>query len=346
MRAIAAEAGVSLTTVSLALRRHPRISEETREKILRLAEVHGYRPDPVVSTLMNQLRTSRQNRTVEKIGVLTWWDKPGVRQNERGTQLYDGMRVRARQLGYEIEEFWAREPRMTGARLSQILYTRSIRGIVLGSMLHSRGRASLKWEHFAAATMSHTIVQPRLHRVTPAHYQNMILALRSLKRLGYTRVGYANLIESDDMNNDVWLAANLAYQFRLHGAVTLPPLLVPRWEKAAMRAWLARHEPQAVVSNRPEVLPLLRELGYGVPDDLGFACLDTLPSVEPWAGVDVRRHEVGARTIDLVIEQLQNNEFGLPASPKTVMVEGVWRDGPTLKARSRPGEHATGAGKP
>jgi LacI family transcriptional regulator len=343
MREIAAEAGVSLTTVSLALRRHPRIPPETREKILRIAETHGYTRDPVVSTLMNQLRTARQHRGVEKIAVLSWWDRPGA-QNARGVQLYEGMRERAKRLGYEIEEFWAREPRMTGTRLSQILHTRAIRGIVLSSMLHSRGRASLKWEHFAAATMSHTILQPRLHRVAPTHYENMILALRSLKRLGYTRVGYVNLVESEDMNNDTWLAAYLAYQFRLHGSITIPPLLTPRWDKTALKTWLARHEPQAVVSNWPELLTLLRELKLQVPADLGFACLDTLPGVEPWAGIDVRRNEVGARTIDLVVEQLQNNEYGLPAAPKTVTVEGAWHDGPTLKLPSRAAVSA-GAGE-
>lgn len=333
MRELAAQAGCSLTTVSLALRGHPRISKETREKILQLAQASGYTRDPLVATLMNQLRASRKNRATEKLALLTWWDRPGAKLNERGRELCEGIRLRAQELGYEIEEFWAREPRMTAGRLSQILHTRAIRGIILMSMLHARGRASFRWELFAPATVSHTIVQPRVHRAATSHFQVMVHALRNLKRLGYTRVGYVNLFEQEDMNNDAWLGGYLAHHFRGQQAIPIPPLLLPRWDKARVAAWLEEHRPQAVVANMPEVPALLQELGYRVPADIGFASLDVLPGVEPWAGIDVCRREVGARAVDLVVEQLQNNELGLSQRPKTVMVEGVWHDGPTLKAR-------------
>ena len=44
-------AGVSHTTVSLALRDHPRISPDVKKRILKLAEEHRYRPDPMLSAL-------------------------------------------------------------------------------------------------------------------------------------------------------------------------------------------------------------------------------------------------------------------------------------------------------
>ncbi|MFH0880192.1 MAG: LacI family DNA-binding transcriptional regulator [Lentisphaerota bacterium] len=42
---IARECGVSLSTVSLVLNNNPRISEETRAKVLAVVEKHGYQPD-------------------------------------------------------------------------------------------------------------------------------------------------------------------------------------------------------------------------------------------------------------------------------------------------------------
>jgi LacI family transcriptional regulator len=329
MRELAEQAGCSQTTVSLALRNHPRISTATRERIFEIARKAGYMPDPFVATLMTQLRSGRRIRASEKIGMLTWWDKPGP-QNPRGVVLHEGMHRRARQLGYEIEEFWVRAPRMTIDRLGRILHTRSIRGLILGGMLHARGRVSLDWKHFAAAAQGHTILKPGLHHAVHGFSHGMILVLRNLKRLGYTRIGYVNLIEQDDMTNNAWLSAYMGYQYRARPQDTIPPLLTREWDKTKMAEWIERYRIQAVISNMQDVLGMLRELGLRVPGDVGFACLDCLPSIDTCSGVDLMRGEVGAKTVDLVVEQLQNNEFGLPAHPKTVTIASVWCDGDTL----------------
>jgi hypothetical protein len=39
--------------------------------------------------------------------------------------------------------------------------------------------------------------------------------------------------------------------------------------------------------------------------------------------------------VDLLIEQLNNNEIGIPERTKTVMIDGVWHDGPSLRAAAR-----------
>ena len=331
MRELATLSGCSQTTVSLALRNHPRISPATRDRILAIAHKAGYTRDPLVSTLMTQLRSSRKSRTVEKLAMLTWWDTPGGRHNPRGIALHDGIYARAHHLGYEIEEFWAREPRMTLARLSRILHTRSIRGLIFMSMLHARGRVSLDWKHFAVAAVGHTILKPGLHHAAHAFYHGMVLTLRNLKRLGYTRVGYVNVIEQDDMANNNWLSAYMGYQYRVKPNDIIPPLLTPDWDRVRLAEWIERYRIEAVVGNMHQLLDLLNDIGLRVPTDIGFASLDCLPSIDSCSGVDLLRGEIGAKTVDLVVEQLQNNELGLPALPKTVNIEGMWCDGNTLK---------------
>ena len=332
MRELAVLAGCSQTAVSLALRNHPRISPVTRERILAVARKAGYTRDPLVSTLMTQLRTSRRARTIEKLALLTWWDKPGP-QNPRGLALHQGMHARAHHLGYELEEFWARAPRMTNVRLCRILHTRGIRGIVLGSMLHARGRVSLDWRHFAAAASGVTILKPGLHHAAHSSFHAMVLTLRNLKRLGYTRVGYVNVIEQDDMNGNTWMSAYMGYQYRVRPHDIIPPLLTRDWDQKRLAEWIDRYKVEVVVSNMHQVLDLLRGIGLRVPTDIGFSSLDCLPSIDTCAGIDLLRGEIGAKTVDLVVEQLQNNEFGLPAVPKTVSIEGAWCEGNTLKKR-------------
>ncbi|RRJ98846.1 LacI family DNA-binding transcriptional regulator [Opitutaceae bacterium TAV3] len=53
MEAVARAAGVHRTTVSMALRGHPKLPEATRARIRELAERMGYRPNPLVQALMS-----------------------------------------------------------------------------------------------------------------------------------------------------------------------------------------------------------------------------------------------------------------------------------------------------
>jgi len=334
VRELARLAKCSAVTVSLALRNHPRISEEMRSKIQHLAKKHGYTRDPLVSSLMNRLRSARRGRPKDKLGVLTWWDTPlGERTNSLGRASHEGIISRAKSLGYEVEFFWAREPGMTARRLTQILHTRSIRGLIFTTMARPRGHASLEWKHFACAALGYSILKPRLHRATYSLFQGMVIALRSLRARGYQRVGFANLIAQEDMANDAWLSAYLGYQFRVEGSVPVPPLLLDHWESKPFRKWMLRYRPDVVVSNNSQPLLFLKEMGLSVPEEVGFATLDRMPEQDMLAGISQPRERVAAKAVDLVVEQLENNEFGLPDIPKIVMVEGKWTDGPTVKGK-------------
>lgn len=334
LRQLAKLAGVSRTTVSMALRNHPRLSEDTRQRILKLAEKHGYTPDPLTSSLMNHLRTARKSRSVEKLAYLTWWNSPEEwRKSPNDVNWFEGVQARAKALGYEVEHIWAREPGMTSARLSKILYTRAIRGVIIAPLLRSRGHLSLDWKHLAAATISFTVVKPDLHRTSHFHHNGMILAVRKLKHYGYRRVGLANLTDQIERVNHGWLAGYLVYSQGLRARDRIPPFLQKGWKENPFAEWLEKHKPDAIVSNTQDPLYSLQNLGYRVPEDIGYASLDRLSSDDPWAGVDQQARLVAASAVDLVSAQLQRNEFGLPSCARTVHLDGIWREGPTILPR-------------
>ena len=62
---IAKAAGCSTMTVSLALRGSHEVSEQTRERITKLAKKMRYRPNPYVSALIAQRKHGSQHREVE-----------------------------------------------------------------------------------------------------------------------------------------------------------------------------------------------------------------------------------------------------------------------------------------
>jgi LacI family transcriptional regulator len=343
IREIAAQAGVSRTTVSLALRNSPLISDETKATVVRIAGEQGYKSDPLVASLMARLRVSRVQRGAEKIAFLTLW--PNQKQRAEGVandysySLFDeGIRSRAEQLGYEVEEFSARELGITYSRLSRILYTRGIRGVIVAPLWRPHGHITLDWQHFSTATLTYTVTKPEMHRVTHSHFGGMQMALRHAKRLGYQRPGFATALDQNERVWRLWEGSYLANRFSSRGII--PPLLPKAITAENLRKWMTRYEPDVVISNQLTLLELLVDQGYSVPRDVGYISLDlgagSFREFKSLAGIDQMPRLQGETTAEIVIKQMQNNQFGLPRDPQTIQLSGAWRDGDTVRMVKRP----------
>lgn len=73
VRDVAAQVGVSHTTVSLALRGDPRIPPGTRKRVRLAANRLGYRRDAMLSTLMTHLRSMRVHPVHATLGFVAAW---------------------------------------------------------------------------------------------------------------------------------------------------------------------------------------------------------------------------------------------------------------------------------
>jgi hypothetical protein len=56
----------------------------------------------------------------------------------------------------------------------------------------------------------------------------------------------------------------------------------------------------------------------------------------PCAGIDLQPDLIGRRSAEAVIANLQQNEFGVPATSAVLSVAGKWVDGPTLRTKAAP----------
>ncbi len=337
LRQIALAADCSRTTVSLALRNHPRIPPKTRRMISDLVAKMGYKRDPMMATLMTRMRAAPENRAVEKLAYLTWWNTPESQaQSPRDTLGFDAARRRAQELGYDLEEFWAKEPGLSTARLNKILHTRAIRGVIVGTLPRPLGHVRLEWSRLAAVTIGYTVANHGIHRVGTDHFQGMTLAMRQLKHRGYTKIGFTSFTDQSERANRGWLAGYLTSQYRLQRNLRIPPLLVSQWSHEKFAQWMEKYKPDAVISNIPDPHLSMRQLGYKIPGDVGFATLDRIHPSVPYAGIDQVRTQVNMAAVELLVSQLENNQFGLSDYPKTVHIDGIWRDGPTIKSENRP----------
>jgi LacI family transcriptional regulator len=332
MQMIADEAGVSRMAVSLALRNSPKISVTTRHRIHQIAQRLGYRPNPLVSALMTQLRDIRRVPRPTTLAYVTayptadGWRRPGP-----FVDFYDGAKARAEALGYTLEEWWVAKPGMTEHRFSEILFNRNIHGLLIAPLPAGGSTLKLEWSRFATGTIAFSLASPLIHRASNDQYLSIGMALDELSKLGYRRIGLAITDEEDMRVQRKWSAGFMVYQQGIEPNRHVPHLLATGAFPRAVAEWFDEHRPDAVLSQDSKMPEYLSQLGYSVPKDVGVAHLSLNEADTAFAGINQNSRLVGASALDLVDAQLRRNERGLPPAPKTVLILGRWIAGPTVR---------------
>jgi LacI family transcriptional regulator len=333
IRDIATRAGVSHTTVSLALRNDPRILPETRKRISLLAAKLGYRRDAVLGNLMAHLRTLKISPAHATLGFVTAWStRNGWRDAPNHQRFFAGAISRANDLGYAIDEFWLAEPGMTSARMTAILRCRGIKGLILQSLSQPNGRLHLNWDHFACVTKGLTVRYPAAHRVVSSHYDDMQLAVRKLIHKGYRRLGLV-LGRSHDLRvGRAWLASYCLHENEIAAADRVPAFIVRQAGSTSLfKQWLGQYRPDVILFAEQPVPDWIAELGLKAPRDIGLVHLDWSPESGPLAGIDLNPESLGVAAIDLLVGQLHAHECGIPRHEKVVEVFGRWVPGSSLR---------------
>ncbi len=332
LRDVARAAGCHYSTVSLALRDHPRIPAETRERVRTAAARLGYRPDAALAALC-AYRASK--RPVQEQAVLAWLTnyrrERAWRDSACNRDYFDGASRRAAERGYRLETFWLAAPGLTPRRVGKILWARGIRGVLLPPQERGGTALDLDWEQFAAVTFGHTLTQPRLHLVSNHEYRAMNALFAELVRRGYGRVGLVDLRAHDERVDHNWLAAYLVEQQRLAPRNRLPPWLPTAWDAAEFLAWVRRHRPDVVVTKLPEVRRCLEHAGFRVGVDVGVAFHSLDENSPELSGMRKNAFQIGVMAVDLLVDMLHRGERGVPGRPALHMVEGTWSEGTTLR---------------
>ena len=343
LREIADKAGVSRMTVSLALRDNSSIRAESKKRVQEIARELGYRPDPVVSVLMSNLRRATRVRNVGSLAFITnvhdklcWRDSPTHRE------YYEGAREKASSLGFQLEEFRLFHNGMTERRATQIMWSRGIEGGIIFPTLDSSGAFELKADlsKFACATIAYSLQSPLLQRSCVHHFRLAMDVVHQLRQLGYRRPGLALDSDQDRRSGHNWRAGYLAAEHLHTGSCVVPPLIADGLNAEVFSRWFRDHKPDALVhlpTRNDGVAPIfdwLKRLGFRVPDDIGYASLDLPPDTPAVSGMEQYSRLVGAAAVDLAIAGLLQHERGVPFHAKTVMIGGIWRPGKTTRKQS------------
>lgn len=346
LKDVARSIGVSLATVSLAMRDDPRIPETRRRQVKEAAERMGYCANPAATMLAHFKRASTVPPVQAAMAWINAWPKPRQLRAWRDFDLYwQGAAKAAQKFGYRLEEFLVNET-ISPRRLQEILLARNIRGILIpphGNVFGagtSPDWSAFDWEQFSVVRFGHTI-DLNVHSVTSDQTGNGMMAFNKILERGYRRiafVGRANLAR-------FFGAGFLWAQSQMPDPLRLPMFLFPEHQDQAaandprmqqrLTAWLKKTKPDAIFCDFTALPAMLQKAGYRVPGDIGLATTTVLESGEQVvdAGLDQNSEEIGRVAVLVVLSQINDNARGMPAITRQILVRGRWVDGASLPQR-------------
>ena len=328
-RDVAAAANVNQSTVSRALRNDPKIRPEVREKILKCAEKLGYRPNPFVSAFTASVRSYRRSPKGAVLGLLDCFPK-------KAATTYLTYRVgaeeRARQLGFQPETFYLEDLDFSFKRLNQMLWTRSILGLLVLPVPFGFDLSGLAFERLATATVDTSLHKVLIHRAEPDYFQGMQLALGMLEARGYRRITFCTTCHEVRLLDEEWLGSFTGWQAMKPESERMEPFIGETHEPGPFKAWFKKHRPDAIIANSNPFFKWTHEMGYDAPRVANIS-LSASPKHPELAGVSQNQGDVGAAAVDLILGQIHRNDFGLSAKPKKVLIPGTWVEGQSVRSQ-------------
>lgn len=318
---IAKESGVSLSTVSLVFNDNPRISQATREKVLKTIERLGYQPNRMARAL-----AWKHTRTIAVLVPQLRHTFADVYFGEIVSGIYD----RASKLGYKIMLEVARAEFIERKEYLHLYDQKFIDGVLfVGSNSRHRFVADLADGTRPLLLVNNYSKEYDLNHVVSNYHYGAWQATQHLLRLGHRHIGFIGGGLSDiQTSQDVFTSfrealAEQKIPFRAglvadgwlteEGGMKAAEELVQR--EAEMTAIFALNDKMALGAMKK-----LNEMGLRVPQDMAVVGFDDIPqasySIPGLTTVHQPLYDIGKlaceRIIDLVHQKVERVQEVLP----------------------------------
>lgn len=320
LKDVAAACGLSVTTVSDALRGTGKVSPATRVRVRETAARLGYSPDPMAAGL--RARRFSQARDHQGLSVVITSARPD------GTVPALVAR-RARELGYACRfEELPQNPDAVAARLRR-WRRQGVGGIVFQGAQIFAALDLPEWRHFGLVACTGTAQPPPCHHVTTDAAVSVVLCARVLREKGYRALGLAVLSHDPEIVDDHrrHAAALLAQMAAGPGERQVPifrePMNAPTTPSRFLD-WFERHRPDAIVGFNHMLWYWLDAAGWSCPRDYAFATLHHLPHAPEFSGHDPMHEECARVTMELLDQLIRYRETGWPQLPRVTTIGSRW----------------------
>jgi LacI family transcriptional regulator len=327
IKQIAEHLGLSLMTVSRALRDGISVAPEIRERVRIMARSLGYQADARVSDVMSALRKSEVPQYREHLAFI-WTPSfaDQMAENSSFSEVLEGARRRAFLLGYQLEKFHLAASGLAGRKLSELLHSRGIRGVLIAPNPGRSGfRLGLDWSQFCCVLVGSSPGTEGVVCIEHDQYFGCIMAVRKLKRAGYQRLG---LVTSRAMDRLTFRLIQSAFiSFHPLGPEEAKKLIFisDRYRPKQLDQWLKQAKPQALLAQFEDTFPRKEQLLAHAPPGMGLATLNWTAADPEVAGVNQHHAKIGEMAVNLLLERLQQGtRFGLDPMATSIKIPGAW----------------------
>lgn len=321
LRKIADMVHLSTATVSRALRGDPAVKEGTKTRILAAAHELNYSSNPLIGRVMSDMRRQQSNAFRGNLG-LVWTDHvPGPRSDRRLLTIQSGVRHRAEELGYVINEFAASE--RSPESLMRVLWHRGIQGILLAVPSFQKRKAYIRFDlkEFCCVVLGSGLVHPPLHTVRFDYFQAMRISLHQARHAFGSGIA---AVWDDQTNRRSHHSSRASFIINHPGGIDLGRDLFLDHTKLTLktlRSLVKSHHVQSLICESAVVLPEGTE-DLIPPENCIF--FKRPPGKACFGWIDTRNELMGSWAVDLLTTKLGQRDLGLPEACQTVLVPPRW----------------------
>jgi len=249
---IAAEAGVSVGTVSQALRSTGDTGKKTSARIREIADRMGYRPDPLMASLGSMARKGEGQPLQIPVAILSIRSREQLKQYPV-LSLDEPLEENLKSRGFRPSFLNAEDPKKLNALLREC-YWKGVRGIVVTEVQHPEWLEGADWSPFSVVMLGGWFHRATFHSFCTDSPLAMEMALElALERPGKTGTilfeHQEQKIWADPHNLGVWEYFKERYADRVVPK-TLRLHFEDDFERSTrrVRQWFRTHHPDTIVT--------------------------------------------------------------------------------------------------
>lgn len=311
---LAKAAGVSITTVSRALNGYPDVSEKTRARIKKLAEVMGYRPNAQAQSLVLKKTFT--------IGVIMSEIRYSHVKDGFAFEVLCGINDRASELNYDIILFSTNPKKQLNKSYSDLCLERNVDGVILQGLRINDPYLNevVSQAKFPSVLIDIPLSGDRVGHVTSDNVNGSKEAVRHLLELGHRHIAMINGYQDASVSQERLAGYILALQ---EAGIPYDPSYVYDGkfsEEAAgqcMLQALEEHPQITAVFCASDLMALgaiqaLQNRGLSVPGDISVVGFDDIPIASycspQLTTVRQDKYNLGCQAAQMVVDMLEGRE--------------------------------------
>ncbi len=324
LEAIAARAGVSKATVSNALNGRGRVAEATRERIRRLAEEAGYRPNLTLAALAAKRFKQLEPGELARVAVLHRGASVSREDGHFGPAFAGH--------GFAVEMIDTLRHADAG-KLSRRLYQQGVQAVIVHRCLEDPAYFDgFDFRPFAVLSFDQRFSEhfPGYHLMRVSRMAIFFDLWRRMRERGHRRIGVVMYRHPEPRpGNERVLAALARCRERTPARERVPPLYFESFERQdlaplaeALPRWIEKHRPDALLLFGPALLP------FAAPTGLPHAVLTAAGG--DTSGYGNGNEEMDEQAASFLETLIRSGKRGLPAHGLEMIVKPNWHEGRSL----------------